>query len=815
VKRPVTQGQYRAFVGVCLHSLLWLSLLAIPITCSAAEQTAEIKIQNSKFKNVVSQYCFDCHDSDAKKGGLDLESISRDDLPRHSAEWEKVIRKLRARQMPPIGKDRPSDKTYEDVVTQIAQSLDRAATKTPAPGRTETFRRLNRTEYQNAIRDLLALDIDASTLLPKDDLSQGFDNVGSANLSPTLLNRYIAAAEKIGRLAVGAPRRTPGGDTFRVRPDLTQEEHVDGLPLGTRGGLLIPYTFPRDGEYEIQIRLTRDRNEVVEGLNEPHEVELLVDRRLVKSYTVAPPENKDQEQVDAHLKLRLPITAGPHDVGVTFLKNPSSLIETRRQPYQAHYNFHRHPRLTPAVYQVSINGPYDSKSPGDTPSRRRIFVSYPTRPGDENACAERILSTLMHRAYRRPVTPADLEKPMEFYRQAKKDDGFDAGIETALSAVLVSPEFLFRIEQDPPSVASNSVYRISDLALASRLSFFLWSSIPDDELLAAAERGDLHKTKVLDQQVRRMLADSRADNLIHNFAEQWLHLRNLELITPDLRLFPDFDDNLRQAFRRETELHFETVLREDRSALELLKADYTFLNERLAKHYGIPNVYGDRFRRVALDKDSERGGLLRQGSVLTVTSYATRTSPVIRGKWVLENLVGAPPPPPLPNVPALKDNTVDANLSVRARLAEHRANAACASCHNLMDPIGFSLENFDAIGRWRTLEEGMPIDTAGGLPDGSTFNGVTGLEEGLLKHPDLFVNTLTEKLLTFALGRGVETYDAPAVRKIVRDARAEDYRFSSIILGIVNSTPFTMRTAVNPVITDLRAEAGVGVISNQ
>jgi len=447
---------------------------------------------------------------------------------------------------------------------------------------------------------------------------------------------------------------------------------------------------------------------------------------------------------------------------------------------------------------------------------------------ENDAGAERILSTLMRRAYRRPVTGADLQKPMEFYRKAKAEDGFDAGIEAALSAVLVSPEFLFRIEQDPttgvrPSSGAataeveaapripddptskrvaapeegrtpqNGVYRVSDLALASRLSFFIWSSIPDDELLATAERGELHKPRVLEKQVRRMLADSRAESLVRNFAEQWLHLRNLESITPDLRLFPDFDDNLRQSFRRETEMHFENVLRDDRSVLDLLKADYTFLNERLAKHYGIPNVYGSRFRRVALDNDSERGGLLRQGSVLTVTSYATRTSPVIRGKWVLENLVGAPPPPPLPDVPALRDNTVAANLSVRARLAEHRANAACASCHNLMDPIGFSLENFDAIGRWRTLEDGLPIDASGGLPDGSKFGGVAGLEDGLLKRPDIFVSTLTEKLLTFALGRGVEWYDAPAVRKIVREAGASDYRLSSIILGIVNSTPFQMR----------------------
>ena len=632
----------------------------------------------------VSQYCLDCHDGNSKKSELDLERISRDDVAQHSKEWEHVVRKLRTRQMPPVGKDRPTEKSYDELVATLTASLDRDALKNPNPGRTESFRRLNRTEYQNAIRDLLMLEIDATALLPKDEVNHGFDNVEVANLSPTLLNRYIGAAEKISRLAIGAPRRAPGGDTFRVPPDVTQEEHVQGLPMGTRGGTLIPYTFPRDGDYEIQIRLARDRNEEVEGLRESHEVLVLVDREQVKSITVSPPGgDRNFEKVDAHLKFRLPVSAGPHQVGVTFAKNPSSLLETKRQPYQAHFNMHRHPRLAPAIYQVSINGPYDSKSPGDTPSRRRIFTSLApiggegqgegaredTTKQEDDPRAEGILSNLMRRAYRRPVTSADLVKPMEFYRKAKAEDGFEAGIESALSAVLVSPEFLFRIEQDPAGVTSNSVYRVNDLTLASRLSFFLWSSIPDDELLATAERGELHKPRVLEKQVHRMLADSRAENLVRNFAEQWLHLRNLESITPDLRLFPDFDDNLRQAFRRETEMHFETVLRDDRSVLDLLKADYTFVNERLAKHYGIPNVYGSRFRRVALEKDSVRGGLLRQGSVLTVTSYATRTSPVIRGKWVLENLVGTPPPPPLPDVPALMDNTVAANLSVRARLA--------------------------------------------------------------------------------------------------------------------------------------------------
>jgi hypothetical protein len=752
--------------------------------------------------SLINEYCLSCHDEDHKKGELALDSVAADPVSRHPDVWEKVVRKLRARQMPPIGKERPDEATYDTVISSLIAALDRAAAGNPNPGRTASIRRLTRTEYRNAIRDLLALEIDVTSLLPADESSYGFDNVTVGDLSPTLLDRYISAAEKISRLAVGRPGRSPGGETIRIPADLTQEEHIPGLPIGTRGGAVVNYTFPVDADYEIQIRLMRDRDEHIEGLSEPHDLELLLDRERVQLFTIRPPQREpgasagpSHDALDQHLTARLAVRAGPHALGVAFLKKPSVLLETPRQPYQAHFNYYRHPRIQPAVYSISINGPYAVKGPGDTPSRRRIFVARPASSDEDEAdrAARRILSELMRRAYRRPVTEADLRGPFELYAKARADEGFDAGIEMALSAVLVSPQFLFRVEQDPAGIAPNTAYHISDLELASRLSFFLWSSIPDSELLDVAIAGRLHEPRVLERQVRRMLADSRSRALVSNFASQWLHLRNLDSITPDMRLFPDFDDNLRQAFRRETELLFDSILREDRSVLDLLNADYSFVNERLARHYGIPHVYGSRFRRVALDEDSWRGGLLRHGSILTVTSYATRTSPVLRGKWILDNLLGVPPPPPLPDVPALKDNTVDGRLTVRERLAEHRSNPTCAACHNLMDPVGLSLERFDAVGRRRTVEAGSPIDGSGGLPDGSRFVDVNGLEAALVDRPELFVGTFAEKLLTYALGRGVEYYDAPATRAIVRESRSQNYRVSSIIMGIVKSTPFQMR----------------------
>jgi hypothetical protein len=710
------------------------------------------------------------------------------------------------------------------------------------------------TEYQNAIRDLLALDIDAAALLPRESASNKFDNVAVGDLSPTLMDRYVSAAQKISRLAVGSPWKTPGGDTIRIPADRTQEEQVPGLPIGTRGGALIPYTFPLTGEYEVTVRLSRDRNEEVEGLKEPHELEILLDRERLGLFTVRPPKGGEgHSSIDQHLKQRIEVTAGPHQLGVTFLKKPTALLETKRQPYQAHFNLHRHPRISPAVFQVSITGPYNAKGPGDTPSRRRIFICRPgtalpgsmlgsglttrtasssasppelggrgaktagrsgpaiSAAGDEERCARIILGRLMRRAYRRPVTAADFKTPMRFFREARAEGSFDSATESALTAILVSPNFLFRVERDPPGVAPKSAYPVSDVELASRLSFFLWSSIPDDTLLDLAERHQLSRPEVLTAQARRMLADPRASSLATNFAEQWLHLRNLDSATPDLRLFPDFDDNLRQAFREETEQFFSSIVREDRSVLDLITADYTYLNERLARHYGIPNIYGSRFRRVAMSGSPtqipnragstsrsngdvpRRGGLLRQGSILTVTSYATRTSPTIRGKWVLENLLGVPPPPPPANVPALKDNTVAAHLTVRDRLAEHRANPACRGCHSLIDPVGFSLENYDAIGRWRVADEGAPIDSTGILLDGSRLQSVDGLEQAIRTRPELFVRTLSEKLLMFGLGRVIEEHDAPAILKVARQAKADNYRFSSFVVGIVNSVPFRMR----------------------
>ena len=750
----------------------------------------------------ITQYCVECHNDRLKTAGLALDTdLSR--IAEHPDVWEKVVKKLRGRMMPPLGRPRPDDNTYAAVVTFLESRLDLAAAANPNAGRTETFRRLNRTEYQNAIRDLLAVDVDVTPLLPKDDASYGFDNVGVNNLSPTLLERYLTAAQKISRLAVGLQSQASGVNVVTLPVDFTQEGHVDGLPFGTRGGTLVRYTFPLDGKYEIRVRLMRNRNENVEGLNEPHDMELTLDGVRLNVFTIVPNRNSSggyyaDEAVDRDLRIAIPVKAGPHSIGAAFLRKTSALQETERQPYDAHFNMDRHPRIQPAVYSVSIGGPFDASGVGDTPSRKRIFTCRPAikdPPAAEERCATTILSTLARRAYRRTVSTEDLRVPLQFFRDARSSADFDAGIEMALRAILTSPEFLFRVERDPANAKPDQDYRISDVELASRLSFFLWSSIPDDELLNLAVQNKLHDPLVLDQQTRRMMADSRSKALVTNFAGQWLYLRNLAAASPDARLFPDFDDNVRHAMQQETELFFESIVKEDRSVMDLLGANYTYLNERLARHYGIPNVYGSNFRRVTLASDSMRGGLLGQGSILTVTSYGNRTSPVLRGKWILENILGTPPPPPPGNVPPLEDQSPVAKaLTMRERMAQHRSNAACSGCHQLMDPIGLAVENFDAVGRWRNRGEGdTTIDSGGALPSGVTFNGVAGLRKALLDRPDAFTTTVTERLLTYALGRGLDYYDAPTVRTIVRETRGRDYRFSSLIAGVIKSAPFQMR----------------------
>jgi hypothetical protein len=746
---------------------------------------------------------------------LTLDAVQPGNVAAHAETWEKVVRKLRAGMMPPAGRPRPTKPALEAWVSQVETALDANAKANPNPGRTETFHRLNRAEYQNAVRDLLGLDIDVADMLPADDGSYGFDNIaGVLRVSPALMERYIAAARRVSRLALGVPPRSPVAETYRVSPEMLQYDHVDGLPFGTRGGMLIQHTFPADGEYDIQLTLGRAVWEQypIQGLSdERHELEVTIDGNRVGLFPVtrpaargAPGYETASRDPEAGLRARVAVTAGPHDVTAAFLKKTSALIEEDlRQPFQKPY---LNQVYRPQVGSVTITGPLNPRPrpQEDTPSRKRVLVCHPANPSEELSCARTIATTLARRAYRRPVTDADVVPLLDFYKQGAGDGGFETGIEMVIRRLLLSVEFLFRIERDPtattdssgdaPEPAGPTTYRIGGIELASRLSFFLWSSIPDDELIEAGASGRLSDARVLEQQVRRMLRDPRAEALVTNFAGQWLYLRNLAASRPDEVLFPDFDEDLRIALRRETELFFGGIIREDRSVLELIKADYTYLNERLARHYGIPHIYGSHFRRVTLSADTVRGGLLGQGSVLTVTSHANRTSPVQRGKWLLENILGSPPPPPLPNVPPLDDaRQKNKAASVRELMEQHRANPTCASCHKVMDPLGFALEHFDAVGRWRTRDGATPIDASAELPDGSTFTGVNGLRAALLERSNLFVTTLTEKLMIYALGRGLEYYDAPTVRAIVRDAARRDHRFTALVLGIVNGTPFQMR----------------------
>ena len=753
---------------------------------------------------LLDRYCVTCHTQKAKERGtvpIALDNVDLSRPPANAELWEKVIRKLRAGAMPPPGSARPDQTSVHDFVASLETALDHAAEAAPNPGH-PLVHRLNRAEYANAIRDLLSVEIDAAALLPPDDSAFGFDNMSEAlGFSPLLQERYVAAAMKIGALAVGDPGVSPSSETYRIRQDLSQDQHIEGMPLGTVGGTRVVHNFPVDGNYTFEAKLYRTNLNIVRGLESRHDVEFTVDGQRVHAAAIGGSDDLESlfqkptetgDAVEARLRFRVPVKAGPHAVTVAFIQEPQAAHAGRLQGYirSSVDNFDWSGQ--PHIQTLVITGPFDGTGPGDTPSRRRIFVCHPANTAGEAPCAKQIVSMLARRAYRRPVTAADEQRIMSFYETARREHGFEAGIEAAVQRILASPQFILRIEHDP---APGVVHRVTDIELASRLSFFLCSSIPDDELLKVAAEGGLKRPGTLDREVRRMLSDPKSSALVDNFAGQWLQLRNVRNALPNSDLFPDFDDNLRQSFRRETEMFFDSIIREDRNVLDLLTADYSFINERLARHYGIPDIYGSHFRRVTIT-DPARRGLLGQGSILAITSHAERTSPVLRGKWVLENILGMPVPPPPPDVPPLKERTEgEKPRTMREQMVEHRANPVCASCHKVMDPIGFALENFDAVGSWRSRESGLEIDASGELADGTKVNGVVELRQVLTRDPELFVGTFTEKLLTYALGRGIDYRDMPAVRKIIRQAMPANYKFSGIVMGIVQSTPFQMRMA--------------------
>jgi hypothetical protein len=764
---------------------------------------------------VVSRYCMGCHSAQVKSGGLTLTPPNEAEVIAHPEIWEKVIRKLRTGDMPPPGRPRPTADVAASVVGQLESQIDRHAASAPDPGRLPMFQRLTRTEYANAVRDLLLLtdlpkEMDISVLLPADNAASGFDNLRDRLfVSSTQLEGYLSAARKISRLVVGDRTMPPLLDTHTLSEAVPQDVQVDGAPFGTRGGMVIRTYLPLDGEYLIH-------TEISDAARDEQLLDVSVDGTPLASFTLRqppppPPSSADTPKASAVGTRRferdrlaearrasiakgfdatVSLKAGPRVIVATFAKRSDALPEDEVIPARQGRGG------LPGITTVTIRGPLSVQGRGDTPAQRRIFTCHPTATNQERGCAREILGTLARRAYRRPVTNADLQELLVFYDQGRSEAGFEQGIQQALERLLVSPQFLFRIEREPAGLAPGSSYRISDLDLASRLSFFLWSSIPDDELLDLAERGKLSEPARLEAQVRRMLADGRSKTLTNNFAAQWLFLRDIEDKHPNAVLFPEFNEGLRQAFQRETSLFVDSILRADRSLLDLLTANHTFLNEQLAKHYGVPNVYGSQFRRVELPADSPRRGLLGQGSILALTSQATRTSPVLRGKYVLDNLLASAPPPPPPNIPALPEQSSDGKaLPIRAAMEQHRANPVCASCHARMDPLGFSLENFDAIGRWRTRDEsGNLVDAAASLPDGTKLDGIEGLRAYLVGRPDPFVAGVTEKLLTYAIGRKYAYIDAPAVRQIVRSAAATNYQLSSLVLGVVHSVPFRMRT---------------------
>ena len=766
----------------------------------------------------LGTHCLACHNERLRTAGLVLEGRDIGHVAGDAETWEKVARKLRSGAMPPPERRRPDPATLDAFVGWLEGELDREAAAHPRPGRIADHR-LNRFEYGNAVRDLLDLEIDAAALLPADESDHGFDNIADVlSMSPTLLGRYLFAARRISQLAVGDPTVGPAVETFDLSRGLRQDERMnEALPYGTRGGALIRHYFPLDGDYVVKIRLGRNfTNSRIRAIDTREEIDVLLDGAIVSRFTIGG-ECVDSDEphcarsgiyrtapyhltADDALELRFPAPAGMHDLGVAFVRKSvltEGMAPTLLPPRHTSSTYEA-PRMD--VDTIRLEGPFDPTGPGDTPSRRRIFVCRPAGAADEEPCARRILEALARRAYRRPASDGDIETLLGFYRAGRREGDFERGIQEALARLLVSPQFLFRIERDPEGIAAGGAYPIGDLDLASRLSFFLWSSIPDDALLDAAVAGTLRDPDVLEAQVRRMLADPRAAALARNFGGQWLHIRNLRAVDPDASAYPDFDDNLREAFERETELFLESQMRDDRPLEELLTARYTFLNERLARFYGVPHVYGAHFRRVPMP-DPNRAGLLGHGSILTVTSYSTRTSPVVRGKYLLDNILGAPPPPPPPNVPALEEAAGgEEPASMRELMAAHRRNAACATCHRRMDPLGFALENFDGIGRWRTMDGTTPIDASGALPDGTAFDGPAEFRAALVERRAEFVRTFTEKLLTYALGRPVGHHDMPDVRAILRAAEPGGYRWSSLILGIVESAPFRMRAA--------RAETG-------
>ena len=790
-----TRLKGRAIVAASVAGILGLAV-ASP---ARAQHDAGASTTAAEARALLDRYCVTCHRDRLRTAGLALDTVDPGQVSGAPDVWEKVVRKLRTGMMPPVPRPRPDAATYAGIVGYLETALDRAAGVSPDPGR-PAVQRLNRTEYANAIRDLLALEVDGRTLLPADESGYGFDNIGDVlSVSPGLLERYLLAAAKISRRAVGDPTLRPDTAVYKTSPLLAQDGRVsEDLPFGSRGGLAARHHFPLDAEYELRVAL---RGRARAG----HRLEVRLDRERVASFDLGQ---------RTPLAARIAVAAGTRLLGVSFIEEigRSLPIDGRPAPPPiTSFAFTLYPNA-PSVERIEVVGPFDGRAPADTPSRKAIFACTPDGIAEERPCAERIVASLARRAYRRPVTAADTGPLLAAYEVGRDEGGgFDDGIRWAIEALLVSPRFLFRFEHDAADAIPGRPYRVADLDLASRLSFFLWSSLPDDELVDLATRGALSDPDVLERQVRRMLADSRTQALVENFAGQWLYLRNLRSVTPDTTRFPEFDDNLREALRQETELLFGTQLRENRSVHDLLRADYTFVNERLARHYGIPNVYGNHFRRVR-HGDDRRPGLLGHGSILTVTSYPHRTSPVLRGKWLLENLLGAPPPPPPPDIPELgEDDTAAAPATMRERMARHRASPACSTCHAKIDPLGFALENFDAVGRWRAGEAGAAgaIDASGTLPDGAPFDGPAAFRDALLREPwaTEFATTVTEKLMTYALGRGLDHRDAPAVRRILRTARDDDYRWSTLILGIVESTPFQMRRASDAGVTPAPREA--------